>query len=310
MASVCTGVNFGTTYTPAAFNSTNGSFLVNSLFTAAPIFLQDQRSPSTTGTPNSAALPLTVPYTIGTTNYTATLFSVTNLVAQVISNRYTVPSGAYWGAATQSRSLTTLGQKDTIYTSYLLDKDVPNAVPATKIISSTSTLQTALTGSVDTKKVSVSYDLLYSLKYEFCFYLSVYKILLSDYITLQNTAISTTYTQDMKNAEIMKVVNNLSATRLRLNDIIEIASYIGTKQTAEMSGMSANINQFLQSTSETVTALDANASVLRNNNKDANLRMRQLDYSEEKNAYANQLLAMYGFANLIALGLLFYIYKS
>jgi hypothetical protein len=35
-----------------------------------------------------------------------------------------------------------------------------------------------------------------------------------------------------------------------------------------------------------------------------------LEFSEEKNNYANQLLTLYGAANFIALGLLFYIYRS
>jgi hypothetical protein len=138
----------------------------------------------------------------------------------------------------------------------------------------------------------------------------MFSVLMNDYIFIQNKPISATFTADTKNEMIRLLVNQMVVVRTRVNDITAVAGFVGNKQTTEISTMNNEINSFLTSTQASVKTLNENASVLFAKDKESNLRSRQLDFSEEKNAYANQLLAMYGFANLIALGLLFYIYKS
>jgi hypothetical protein len=189
---------------------------------------------------------------------------------------------------------------------------VVGATPTRLMIIPASVLQARnLTGNLADATESVSYDLLYSLQYEFCFYSKYFSVLLADYIFIQNKATDVNgFSEARKNALIQTIVNNLTVVKARLTDITDIAATIGTKQTGEMKGMNESINAFIKTTKESVDALNTNANILMSKDKESNLRSRQLSYSEEKNAYANQLLAMYGFANLIALGLLFYIYKS
>jgi hypothetical protein len=190
-------------------------------------------------------------------------------------------------------------------------KNVSTAPGARLIIIPPSVLQARnLTGNVSDATESVSYDLLYSLQYEFCYYAKYYSILLSDYITIQNKTVPDQISEAKKNELIQALVNRLTVVKARLSDITDIAAYIGVKQSGDLKGMSDTINRFVTSTKSSVDALNANMNVLMSKDKESGLRSRQLSFSEEKNAYANQLLAMYGFANLIALGLLFYIYKS
>ena len=74
--------------------------------------------------------------------------------------------------------------------------------------------------------------------------------------------------------------------------------------------MNTNVNKFLSDIKANTARLDANSKELSDSDANSNLRKRMLEFSEEKNGYANQLLTLYGAANFIALGLLFYIYRS
>jgi len=165
----------------------------------------------------------------------------------------------------------------------------------------------SITGQVTDAKESVSMDLMYSLKYEFCYWAKAYKIVLGDYITVQNsTSLSTTNKTEMSR----QIINQLNSINLRLSDLTMIAGYIGTKQSTDISGLNTNVNTYITDITTQTSSLQAQSSMLSSSDVKSKLRSRMLQYTEEKNAYANQLLATYGCANLIALGLLFYIYRS
>lgn len=247
-------------------------------------------------------------------SYTAVLFPIGPIIEGILANRYSATSTGnlsqtgYW----KPEASAALGNSGGSIYQYFLENNVTGK--AYKIITPQSDLTTGLTGDVAQKKISVSYDLLYSLQYEFCYYAKLYKTLLSDYITIQNTPASDTagavFTPTMKDNLIKTLVNNLNATNLRLKDITEICTIISSRQTTDLATMNTNVNRFLSNITANSRTLKDNATTLSSKDMESRLRSRMIEYSDEKNAYANQLLAMYGFANLIALGLLFYIYKS
>jgi len=246
--------------------------------------------------------------------YTAVLFPIGPVIEGIVANRY---NATFSGNLSQTgfwrpEASGPLGNSGGGVYQYFLDNNVPGQ--SYKVITSEADLNTGLTGNVPQKKISVSYDLLFSLQYEFCYYAKLYKTLLSDYITIQNTSATdlqgATFTPTMKDNLLKSLVNNLNVINLRLKDITEVCTVITNRQTEGISTMNSNVNRFLTTITANSETLKKNAAVLSSKDRESRLRSRMIEYSEEKNAYANQLLAMYGFANLIALGLLFYIYKS
>jgi hypothetical protein len=242
------------------------------------------------------------------TDITVNLVSLGDRIEQVVAGttpRYSVPNITSIGNV----SYVNVGDKGTLSSLSKLDpiyKDLSaTTIPGTtkKLI---NTNLKPIGATVSTAKESISYDLIYSLKYEFCFYTKILTTLMKDYIAVQNAGLQ----NDPKTIIIANIVNNMAIARLRLNDLIEVSNFIATTQNTTMSGLNEDINSFITTTTASVNALDRNAATMMSKDKEYSLRTRQLAFSEEKNAYANQLLAMYGFANLIALGLLFYIYKS
>ena len=239
---------------------------------------------------------------------TARLFSVLDgFVATAVNGRYTPPTTGYW-STTQSQSLATLNQIQTIYTSFTTT-NVPGQ--SYLIINPTSALRGTITGSSADATNSVSYDLLYSLQYEFCFWVRVYSVLLGDYVTVQNKATSTNGVTPTAKEELQrKIINLLNAVNLRLSDLTEISNYVAQQQSASLTAMNTNVNQFLTNIQANTQTLVTNSQQLSGSDANSILRKRMLEFSEEKNNYANQLLTLYGAANFIALGLLFYIYRS
>ena len=239
---------------------------------------------------------------------TAHLFNVLDtFVVTAVSDRYTPPTSGYW-ASTQSQSLATLNQIQPLYTSFTTT-NVPGQTYL--IINPSAALKNTITGNTADATNSVSYDLLYSLQYEFCFWVKVYSVLLGDYVTLNNRPATQNGFTPIKKTEIQrKIINLLNAVNLRLSDLTEISNYVAQQQSASLATMNTNVNKFLSDIKANTVRLDANSKELSDSDANSNLRKRMLEFSEEKNGYANQLLTLYGAANFIALGLLFYIYRS
>jgi len=239
---------------------------------------------------------------------TAHLFSVLDqFVVTAVNDRYTAPSTGYW-PTTKSQTLTAKNQIQTIYQAFTTTN-----VPGQEylIINPSATLKGTITGQAADATNSVSYDLLYSLQYEFCFWVKSYSVLLGDYVTVQNKVTSTTGFTTTAQTELQRnIINLLNAVNLRLSDLTEISNYVAQQQSAALGTMNTQVNQFLSDIQSNTDTLVKNSKQLSGSDANSNLRKRMLEFSEEKNNYANQLLTLYGAANFIALGLLFYIYRS
>jgi hypothetical protein len=248
-----------------------------------------------------------------TTSLSLKLFSVLDMVSDATvagPSRYDSSITGYW-TATNSAALTD-NQVTALMTKFTTT-NVPGSSPAYKMITPSSEMSAAVqSGAVANSKTSVSYDLLYSLNYEYCYWVKVYRVILGDYMLTTNSPAGTpaSFTAANKTEQQRKLINQLNAINLRLVDITAITTKIATTQTAALATMNASVNSFLTNIQGNTERLNTQGAELSSADVQSKLRSRMLDYSEEKNAYANQLLSLYGFANLIALGLLFYIYKS
>jgi hypothetical protein len=58
------------------------------------------------------------------------------------------------------------------------------------------------------------------------------------------------------------------------------------------------------------TQLIAHSTQLQSASLETDVQTAMIDYTLEKNASSRNLLAVYGFMNIVAVGLLFYLYRS
>lgn len=142
---------------------------------------------------------------------------------------------------------------------------------------------------------------------EFCFNFVRYQWSLNQlFDKLVETSKQSALTDTQRN-EINGLLDQAKTFNEKLNDIIQVTNFIAKKraedmatQNSEINGLNANINSLFSN-------LNKSNDVLRKEDALLQLRKRMVEYSQEKNASASNLLGLYGFLNLVALGLLFYI---
>ena len=167
----------------------------------------------------------------------------------------------------------------------------------------------------------ISNDLIYSLNFEYCYWGSIYRTLIGDLVDAQsyiNPSLPTStggtasplVVADTLTSNIAAFINAAIKINQRLQDLAAIANALSTASITATQSNSANIDQTLSNIAATNETLQAQQASLISADSQSILRSRMMSYSDEKNSYATQQLALYGFANFIALGLLFYIYRS
>ena len=148
------------------------------------------------------------------------------------------------------------------------------------------------------------------LQSEFCYYYVRYKYSLNKlFDAIVATSTGSTLTDAQKN-DIQSKLDKAKGFNQKLNDLVQVSNFIAKKRADEMGTQNQAINGLNSDITTTFNKLKANNDMLKREDAVAELRKRMTEFSQEKNLSANNLLALYGFLNLVSLGLLFYIYRK
>jgi hypothetical protein len=145
---------------------------------------------------------------------------------------------------------------------------------------------------------------------EYCFYYFRYKYALETLFDKLVTTSKMTSLPDTEKADIQSKLTRAKNFNEKLNDIIQITNYIAQKRATEMRQQNTEINSLNSSIRSTFDTLQAHSKMLNSETSLSDLRKRMVEFTEEKNRSALNLLSLYGFLNLVAIGLLFYIARS
>lgn len=149
-----------------------------------------------------------------------------------------------------------------------------------------------------------------ALQTEFCFYYVRYKFALEDlFETLSRTSAGSSLTGPQR-ATIETKISNAKNLNTKLNDMIQITNAIAKRRSSEMRDQNLTINLMNENIKDVYTRLQEQNAILRKEDSVADLRKRMVEFTQEKNQSASNLLSLYGFLNFVALGLLFYVARS
>lgn len=149
-----------------------------------------------------------------------------------------------------------------------------------------------------------------ALQTEFCYYYVRYKFALEDlFDTLSRTSSGSSLT-DAQRKTVETKITNAKALNVKLNDMIQITNSIATKRAAEMRDQNSTINLLNTSIQDIYSRLQKQNEILKKEDSITDLRKRMVEFTQEKNQSASNLLSLYGFLNLVAVGLLFYVARS
>jgi len=188
----------------------------------------------------------------------------------------------------------------------------PNAIKA--IIASLKGSGIIPTTNKDAKPQGTSKQtaLLNTIKSEYCFYDSRYKYALEKIFSevQQGQLTNTPTTSANTSSSTKKYIALAQALNRRLNDLIQIVNAL----TEDMMSTSMSIDTEMSNMSQTMQdqkkKLEQQNKTISSNEAAMKIRKEMVKYSEEKARHTDNLLKLYSFLNVVALGLLVYIYKA
>lgn len=143
---------------------------------------------------------------------------------------------------------------------------------------------------------------------EYCFYYKRYIYILHDILTTAATMGKDSNPKQYKEKKLATETLNS-----RLNQILQILqSLINSRLTSLKGyyGQSSGVNQLNEQLDTTRTQLIRHSQLLKNADLEKDVKAAMVDYSVEKNSSSRNLLAIYGFMNIVAAGLIFYLYRT
>ena len=147
-----------------------------------------------------------------------------------------------------------------------------------------------------------------SINNEYCFYYKRYMFALEKVLFLASTSgMNPADTNYVKIKEAAQVLNS------RLNQILQVMQGLIRSRSASLStyyGNTNGVNQLNTDLDTARTSLVGHMERLKSNDMEQDIQSSMVDYTIEKNSSSRNLLAIYGFMNIVALGLLFYVYRS
>lgn len=159
--------------------------------------------------------------------------------------------------------------------------------------------------SAYTVKVTALLD---TARQEYCFYESRYRASLTYLFTAIRNASSN------PSAEAKQVVDNrlqtTQALNRKVNDLVQIMNTITDKMMKSSTTLQREIAEFNKKLREQRDKLEEQNRIIQSNEAGMKLQKEMVKYSEEKARYSDNLLKMYSFLNIVALGLLIYVYKA
>lgn len=193
----------------------------------------------------------------------------------------------------------------------LLKKEFLNTevekLKASKVIPAAPTLMSAISQNTEVTQYTQKLNqLVINLRAEYCFYNVRYNFAIRQLIT--NIANAT-------NANVASgSINTLLDTCVRLNQRLKDLSQMINAITVSISETTKTLNSEINSlNAELKTYFDklrAQAEILKAEAPTAELRKRMVEYTREKAKATNNLLSLYFFLDVVALGILFYVYKA
>jgi len=193
----------------------------------------------------------------------------------------------------------------------------PNAVQAiiaslkgSGVIPTPSTKDTKSQG--DASRTSKQTMLLNTIKMEYCFYDSRYKYALEKIFSevQQGYLTNTPTTSANTSSSTKKYIALAQALNRRLNDLIQIVNAITEDMMSTSTSIDTEMSNMSQSMQDQKKKLDQQNKTISSNEAAMKIRKEMVKYSEEKARHTDNLLKLYSFLNVVALGLLVYIYKA
>jgi uncharacterized phage infection (PIP) family protein YhgE len=151
--------------------------------------------------------------------------------------------------------------------------------------------------------------LLQGAKNEYCYYHNRYVNALDYLFSGLSTLTDSSATSDQQN-DLTNRLQVTSRLNRKLNDLVQIIGRITEKLMNSSSELKDDITRFTRELKDAKEKLEKQNDIIQSNEATMRIKKEMVKYTEEKARYSDNLLKMYSFLNVVALGLLVYVYKA
>lgn len=232
-----------------------------------------------------------------------------SIIASELLTPYTASTSILPGAGVPAASSGIMSSTEmTAQITYLEQNNILPIQPAVLTVNSPSLTSSPDTNNLVTTYVSNEEKLVENIKAEYCWYESRY------YTALNNLLNSISKSSVNSDASAQSLIQNqlttVSVLNSKCNLIIQITNGISKYRYTQSQKYQTQINNLNTSLSQRGAQIQAQADIFNSQTALADVRKRMVDYTTEKNKSNQNLLALYGFLNLIALGIIVYVAKD
>jgi hypothetical protein len=150
-----------------------------------------------------------------------------------------------------------------------------------------------------------------NLKNEYCHYEARYKAALKTLLTKLSTQYSTAGNVNASiTADVDRYLTVTESLNIKLNDLIMLSNGVAQNRLTLAQANATTANEINQELQTHATNLQKQAAILKDKSSTTDLYKRMVEYTEEKNRANRNLLSLYSFLNIVALGMLVYVYRA
>lgn len=154
------------------------------------------------------------------------------------------------------------------------------------------------------KQVDNDIELYSKLQTEYCYYEQRYKYAFKKFLKLA------TGSNDSDNRVAQTMIQTAKRLNMRLNSVLEVMNYLAAARVPIIDELKSDINTKNGSINEKLERLRIGYDMLTRDNAIILAQKEMVRYTEEKNNYNTNLITAWAAANVIALGVIFYVYRN
>jgi hypothetical protein len=142
------------------------------------------------------------------------------------------------------------------------------------------------------------------LRQEYCYYEQRYRY------ALKNFLFKATSRNANDNPEAQRLLRDTKTLNIRLNSVLEVMNYLTQQRVELVNSNTASANQANSAINKKLGQLNATYKMLNNDNAIIVTQKESVRYTEEKNNYNSNQIALWTAMNVVALASIYYVYKS
>lgn len=143
-----------------------------------------------------------------------------------------------------------------------------------------------------------------NLQKEYCYYEQRYKYAFKQFLKLATSRNPT----DNRAAQVM--IENAKRLNIRLNSVLEVMNYMAAARVPIVDSNKTDINVRNEEINTKLARLRGGYDMLNRDNAAILAQKEMVRYTEEKNNYNRNQIAVWAAANIVALGVIFYVYRA